>query len=132
MAAGFVAFFVIWIGFLVLGLGSFVVLIMSVVDIAGRPDWQWFAAGQSRITWLLVSILVPFCSFVYWFSIRRKLIAVATMGGPPGYPLPLLAAPMVPANWYPDPHVANQRRYWNGNSWTDHVQAAAAAGPTPA
>lgn len=26
-----------------------------------------------------------------------------------------------PANWYPDPHVPGQMRYWDGAQWTQHV-----------
>ncbi|HZK60320.1 MAG TPA: DUF4041 domain-containing protein [Cryobacterium sp.] len=26
-----------------------------------------------------------------------------------------------PASWYPDPHDANQLRYWDGQQWTSHV-----------
>jgi len=29
----------------------------------------------------------------------------------------------IPAGWYPDPTVAGQIRYWNGNEWTDDVSA---------
>lgn len=29
-----------------------------------------------------------------------------------------------PANWYPDPTVAGQRRYWDGQKWTEHVAPA--------
>lgn len=38
-----------------------------------------------------------------------------------------------PANWYPDPQVPGQMRYWDGAQWTEHVaqaQPAAAATPT--
>jgi hypothetical protein len=27
-----------------------------------------------------------------------------------------------PANWYPDPEVPSQMRYWDGTQWTDHRQ----------
>lgn len=39
-----------------------------------------------------------------------------------------------PAGWYPDPLSVSERRYWDGERWTDHLhsqgteQAAAAAG----
>jgi hypothetical protein len=28
-----------------------------------------------------------------------------------------------PAEWYPDPSGRNERRYWDGSAWTDHVYA---------
>ena len=36
-----------------------------------------------------------------------------------------------PANWYPDPEVPGQQRYWDGTQWTEHRapgQGAGAAG----
>lgn len=36
--------------------------------------------------------------------------------------------PNPPAGWYADPGGAGQR-YWDGTSWTEHVQGAAAATP---
>lgn len=27
-----------------------------------------------------------------------------------------------PADWYPDPHGAAERRWWDGTSWTEHTQ----------
>jgi uncharacterized protein YbjQ (UPF0145 family) len=32
-------------------------------------------------------------------------------------------SPDVAAGWYPDPQDAAQLRYWDGNAWTEHVQA---------
>lgn len=32
------------------------------------------------------------------------------------------------AGWYPDPVMADTRRYWDGSRWTDHI----APGVTPA
>lgn len=29
------------------------------------------------------------------------------------------------AGWYPDPRMADTRRYWDGAGWTEHVSAAA-------
>jgi len=31
--------------------------------------------------------------------------------------------PLPPAGWYPDPHNTLYRRWWNGQAWTDQVQA---------
>ncbi|TXK19078.1 DUF4041 domain-containing protein [Homoserinibacter sp. GY 40078] len=31
------------------------------------------------------------------------------------------SGPQTPADWYADPTGRNERRYWNGSSWTDHV-----------
>ena len=37
-----------------------------------------------------------------------------------------------PAGWHPDPaNPSGAVRWWNGISWTDHVQPAAAPAPTP-
>lgn len=30
-----------------------------------------------------------------------------------------------PANWYPDPEVPGQQRYWDGTQWTEHRAPAA-------
>lgn len=37
-----------------------------------------------------------------------------------------------PAGWYPDPQNPGQQRYWDGTTWTDATQAAAAGAPAPA
>jgi hypothetical protein len=39
-------------------------------------------------------------------------------------------APLPPAGWFPDPEGGSGTRYWNGTSWTAHVQEAPES-PTP-
>lgn len=36
---------------------------------------------------------------------------------------------MVEAGWYPDPQNGEQERYWDGQEWTDQVQASSGSGP---
>lgn len=37
-----------------------------------------------------------------------------------------------PANWYPDPEVPGQQRYWDGAQWTDHRAPLETAQPQQA
>lgn len=38
-----------------------------------------------------------------------------------------------PAGWYPDPHLVNTQRYWDGRQWTEHRAPSAhdQRGPSP-
>lgn len=41
---------------------------------------------------------------------------------------PMLARPegpraLPPPAWYPDPHVPDRLRYWDGSTWTEHVHS---------
>lgn len=36
-----------------------------------------------------------------------------------------------PANWYPDPEVPGQQRYWDGTQWTEHRAPGAGAATAP-
>jgi hypothetical protein len=131
---GFTFFFLIWV---VLALVALVMLVVALVDIVKRPDWQWHLAGQEKILWLLLVILVNVLaipSLIYWFKIRPQLVAVeqaaaAGQFGPgrvtfsgwepafgPGYQP---GAP--PAGWHPDPSGASQFRWWDGVRWTEHT-----------
>ncbi|MEI6621736.1 MAG: DUF2510 domain-containing protein [Actinomycetes bacterium] len=51
---------------------------------------------------------------------------------PESQPMPEPEPPLVPtaarkAGWYPDPHVPGERRYWDGQGWTDKTAPATAA-----
>jgi hypothetical protein len=135
--AGLVLLFII-VWFVVV-IGSLVMLIVAIVDIVKRPDWQWKLAGQEKILWLLLVILVNVLAIpalIYWFNIRKRLIAVeaaavAGQYGPgqmtvsgwvpgPGAPAPYasVAAP----GWYPDPSREHPLRWWDGGRWTEHTR----------
>ena len=95
----------------VIVIGSLVMFIVAIVDIVKRPDWQWKLSGQEKILWLLVVILVNILAIpalIYWFNIRKKLIAVeaAAIAGQygPGHMtvsgwVPGLAAPLLFKAW---------------------------------
>jgi hypothetical protein len=140
--AGIAALFVVYF----VGIaGSLVMMVVALVDIVRRPEWQWKLAGQEKVLWLLLVILVNLFavpSLVYWFRIRRKLIVVeqaAAAGqlgpghmtlsgwepGPPPSPYPWSA----PAGWHPDPTGQHQLRWWDGGRWTEHTWSAPAATP---
>ncbi len=125
--AGFVVLFVVY-GIVVIG--SLVMLVVALVDIVRRPDWQWRLAGQEKVLWILLVILINFLaipSLIYWFSIRKKLVVVekAAASGVygPGHvtysgwePVP---PPMMPPAWYPEPSGQWGFRWWNGTQWTE-------------
>jgi hypothetical protein len=138
LGIGLVIFFIAWV---VIGIGSLVFLIVALVDIVKRPEWQWKMAGQEKILWLLLVILVNFLaipSLIYWFSIRKKLQAVeegaATGLYGPGHmtyagwePVPVQA--MAPAGWYADSSGQAAFRWWDGARWTEHTSPGSQSSP---
>ena len=131
---GLAAFFIV-LFFLVYGVavvGSIVMFVVALVDILRRPDWQWKLAGQEKVLWILLVILINFLaipSLIYWFSIRKKLIAVqrAAASGAfgPGHvtysgwePAP---PPVAPSGWFPDPSGQRELRWWDGTQWSNHT-----------
>ena len=36
-----------------------------------------------------------------------------------------------PAGWYPDPEGSDRKRWWDGNGWTDQLQAPPVSAPRP-
>jgi len=129
LGSGFV---VLFIAYGVVAVGSLVMLIVALVDIIRRPDWQWKLAGQEKVLWILLVILVNFLaipSLIYWFSIRKKLIAVerAAASGVygPGHvtysgwePTP---PPMAPPGWHRDPSAQHGLRWWDGTRWSEYT-----------
>jgi len=126
----------VWFGVVI---GSLVMLIVAIVDIVKRPDWQWKLAGQEKILWLLLVILVNILAIpalIYWFNIRKKLMAVETAAaagqyGPghvtvsgwvPGPADPVSYPAAALAGWYPDPGAEHRWRWWDGGRWTQHTQ----------
>jgi hypothetical protein len=130
----FAIFFIIWFA---IAIGSLVLMIVALVDIARRPDWQWKLAGQEKILWLLLVILVNLLaipSLIYWFNIRKKLQAVEaaaangqygpghmTYAGWEPFPAALPISAMAPAGWYPDAAGQARLRWWDGAQWTNHT-----------
>jgi hypothetical protein len=124
--------------YLVVIIASLVMLIVALVDIARRPEWQWKLAGQEKVLWLLLVILVNVLAIpalIYWFNIRKKLIAVEkaaaagyygpghlTYGGwEPVPPTRAHYAGAAPPGWHPDPSGQYQFRWWDGTQWSDHT-----------
>ena len=127
---GLVVFLFVLYG--IVAIGALVMFIVALVDIVRRPDWQWRLAGQEKVLWLLLVILVNFLaitSLIYWFNIRKKLRAVEAAalagrygpghitysGWEPGPP------PLAPPGWHPDPAGRYRLRWWDGAAWTEHT-----------
>ena len=114
--------------FIVVALVSLVFAILTIVDMARRPNWQWQQAGSNKTLWLVLEIicflLLGFISIVigilYFAMIRPRLAAVERQGtgewqsgGWPGQPgLPTEPPPGQPPLWttqpYPPPHESHE------------------------
>ena len=55
-----VAFFVLFFIFFGVGIAAFVFFIVALVDMVKRPDWEWKLAGQEKVLWILLVVLVNF------------------------------------------------------------------------
>lgn len=142
---------VVFVVFLLVGIGSLVMFVLALVDMVKRPDWEWKLAGQEKILWILLVVLVNFLAIpalIYWFSVRKKLIAVreaAEQGAyGPGHMtyagwepnlVPIAYAGAAPAGWYPDATAPGLFRWWDGARWSEHTWSApsppAASAPSP-
>lgn len=136
IGAALLVFIVLWLAVVI---GSLVMMVLALVDIVKRPEWQWKLAGQEKVLWLILVVLVNFLaipSLIYWFNIRKKLKVVEDSAARglygPGHmtyagwePVPVAVHPTVitPAGWYPDPSGQWPFRWWDGASWTEHTSA---------
>ncbi len=129
--------FVLFALYFVVVIGSLVMLIIALVDIVRRPEWQWRLAGQEKVLWILLVILVNLFaipSLIYWFNIRKKLIAVELAASAGQYgPMRMSyggwePAPAVsPPGWHPDPSGQHRWRWWDGSSWSSHTSEGGSA-----
>jgi hypothetical protein len=137
ITASLIVFFILY-GVVVIG--TLAMLVVALVDIVRRPDWQWKLARQEKVVWILLVILVnvfAIPSLIYWFVIRKKLIAVqnAAASGAfgPGHltfsgwePTP---PQMAPPGWYPDGGGQQGFRWWDGIRWSEYTWTRESPGP---
>jgi hypothetical protein len=65
---------------------GFVLPIWGIVDAATRPDPVWTAAGQNKVLWIVLQIVLgALGAIIYFVAIRPKLVAPT---GPSNYPPP--------------------------------------------
>jgi hypothetical protein len=102
----------IWI---VVGLGSLILVIMAAVDASKHPDWAWERSGNKKVLWIVLPIvLLVLCGFVggiaalvYLRSIKPKVVAAEQQGPPAGWGAGPSggwgAPPPPPPSWTPPP-----------------------------
>jgi hypothetical protein len=79
--------------FFVVGVGSLVLSIMTVIDASKYPDWAFQQTGSSKFVWQVIPIILIFVCGVaggvmglIWYTSKRDEVArVARAGGSPPY-----------------------------------------------
>ncbi|MDQ1510306.1 MAG: hypothetical protein QOG50_2150 [Actinomycetota bacterium] len=100
--------------FVVIGIGSIVIAIMTAVDASKYPEWAFQQTGTSKFVWQILPIVLLFlCGIaggvmgLIWFSSKRVAVAgAAQAAGPPpyGYVPPPSGGPQpAPGGWTPSP-----------------------------
>jgi len=92
-------FFAFWIF-------TFVFWVLKIVEVAGIPDAQYQAARTTKVTWVLIVVLLGALGALIWQLAKRSEVLAAagfTRQAPPG--------------WYPEP-TTGAPRWWDGNRWT--------------
>jgi hypothetical protein len=103
----------VFLVFVVVGIGSLVLSIMTVVDASKYPDWAFQQTGSSKFVWQVIPIILIFVCGVaggvmglIWYSSKRDAVARAAQaaGPPPYYGAPPPAwgqQPPPPTGWAP-------------------------------
>ncbi|MGH9278495.1 MAG: hypothetical protein ACRD12_10395 [Acidimicrobiales bacterium] len=61
---------------LLVGVAAFGVWIWGIVDAAQRPGPAWEAAGQNKVLWIVLQVILgAILSLIYLFVIRPKIVA---------------------------------------------------------
>jgi zinc ribbon protein len=69
----FVVLIVIWVG---LGVASFGVWLWGLIDAARRPDWAYTASASSKTLWIvLIAVLGAIPAIIYLVAIRPRVRA---------------------------------------------------------
>lgn len=106
--------FPVFFGFFIIGIGSIVIAIMTVVDASKYPDWAFQQTGTTKFVWQILPIVFLFlCGFVggimglIWYTSKRDAVAAAARGGAPPYgygaPPPVWGPPPGAGGWAPPP-----------------------------
>ena len=66
---------------LLVALAGLVLLVMALVDLAGRPAEVWARSGQNQLVWALIVLLVGFVGPLLYLLIARPALETATEAG---------------------------------------------------
>ncbi|MCC6225326.1 MAG: PLDc N-terminal domain-containing protein [Microthrixaceae bacterium] len=98
-------------------LGSMVLWIVALVEVARIPEHQFRAANTEKMVWVLVVALTQWIgALIWWFAKRQDVLAAAGAALPP------------PPGWYPGPDGVP--RWWDGMRWMDPPAQQAPMPPT--
>lgn len=80
----------IWLVMLLLGLGSVVFWIYTLVEVVKIPEPVWQHTRDDKIVWVLVIALLGWLgALVYWIAVRGKLQRAKAWFDQNGYPPPV-------------------------------------------
>ena len=62
-----VLYVMLWLGIVTMSIGLFVFKILMIIDCARKR----FANSNEMVVWILVIMLVPYGSLIYYFAVKR-------------------------------------------------------------
>ena len=63
-------FFAIWCFFIIVGIFTTIIWVLSIIDIVKRDNWK---SENDKLVWLLLVIFINIASLYYYFFHRKKL-----------------------------------------------------------